>query len=137
MRIWLTGRKAKSAFIEDEKGFRIGSEVKVKLEKSRFGTQGRNCAFRILWGTEDIGIRDEESWFDAVKSSDHMTSAGAWYTLKMPDGYEKKFQPSKWTEILRTDEEFKNNVIKLMDEEVVQKFDRREGSADQFYTDPE
>ena len=32
---------------------------------------------------------------------------------------------------------FKNNIIKLMDEEVVQKFDRREGSADQFYSDPE
>jgi len=136
LRIWLTGRKAKSAFIEDEKGFRIGSEVKVKLEKSRFGTQGRNCAFRILWGTEDIGIRDEESWFDAVKSSDYLTSAGAWYTLKMPDGYEKKFQPSKWTEILQADEEFKNNIIKLMDEEVVQKFDRREGSAEQFYAEP-
>ena len=55
----------------------------------------------------------------------------------MPDGYEKKFQPSKWTEIIQTDEEFKNNIIKLMDEEVVQKFDRREGSADQFYSDPE
>ena len=137
LRIWLTGRKAKSAFIEDDKGFRIGSEVKVKLEKSRFGTQGRNCAFRILWGTEDIGVRDEESWFDAVKSSEHLTSAGAWYTLKMPDGYEKKFQPSKWTELIHADEEFKNNIIKLMDEEVVQKFDRREGSAEQFYADPE
>ena len=55
----------------------------------------------------------------------------------MPNGYEKKFQPSKWAEILKTDEEFKNNVIKLMDEEVVQKFDRREGSADRFYADPE
>ena len=63
------GRKAKSAYINDEKGFRIGSEVKVKIEKSRFGSTGRNCAFRILWGTEDIGIRDEESWFDAIKGS--------------------------------------------------------------------
>ena len=137
LRIWLTGRKAKAAFIEDEKGFRIGSEVKAKLEKSRFGTQGRNCAFRILWGTEEIGIRDEESWFDAVKGSEYLTSAGAWYTLKMPDGYEKKFQPSKWLQIIQTDEEFKKNIIKLMDEEVVQKFDRRDGPADQFYADPE
>jgi len=137
LRVWLTGRKAKAAFIEDEKGFRIGSEVKVKLEKSRFGTQGRTCAFRILWGTEDIGIRDEESWFDAVKGSDHMKSAGAWYTLTMPDGYEKKFQPSKWTQLVQTDEEFRSHVIQLMDQEVVQKFDKREGSADQFYSDPE
>jgi recombination protein RecA len=137
LRIWLTGRKAKASFIEDDKGFRIGSEVKVKLEKSRFGTQGRTCAFRILWGTEDIGIRDEESWFDAVKGSEHMKSAGAWYTLAMPDGYEKKFQPSKWAELLSTDEEFRAKVITLMDEEVVQKFDKREGSADQFYSDPQ
>tara|TARA_R100000700_G_scaffold29163_1_gene36056 strand:+ start:295 stop:1425 length:1131 start_codon:yes stop_codon:yes gene_type:complete len=137
LRIWLTGRKAKSAFIEDDKGYRIGSEVKAKLEKSRFGTQGRNCAFRILWGTEEIGIRDEESWFEAIKSSDCLTSAGAWYTLTMPDGYTKKFQPSKWTETVKSDEEFRANILKLMDEEVVQKFDRREGSAEQFYADPE
>jgi recombination protein RecA len=137
LRIWLTGRKSKAAFIEDEKGFRIGSEVKVKLEKSRFGTQGRNCVFRILWGTEDVGICDEESWFEAIKSSDCLTSAGAWYTLTMPSGYAKKFQPSKWAELIASDEEFKKNVIELMDEEVVQKFHKREGSAEQFYSDPE
>ena len=136
LRIWLTGRKAKSAFIEDEKGFRIGSEVKVKLEKSRFGTQGRSCAFRILWGNE-VGIRDEESWFDAIKGSSALTSAGAWYTLKTDDGYEKKFQPSKWSEIIKSDEEFRSRVISIMDEEIIQKFDMRQGDAKDFYEDPE
>jgi len=135
LRIWLTGRKAKSSFVTDDKGFRIGSEVKVRLEKSRFGTQGRSCTFRIMWGNE-IGIRDEESWFDAIKSSDCLSSAGAWYTLKMPEGYIKKFQPSKWTELISSDNEFKEHVIRLMNEEVVQKFDRREGDAQSFYTDP-
>jgi len=137
LRIWLTGRKAKAAFIEDEKGFRIGSEVKVRLEKSRFGTQGRSCAFRIMWGTDQIGIRDEESWFDAIKGSPSLTSAGAWYTLSTPDGYTKKFQPSKWNDLITSDDEFKQKVIRLMDEEIVQKFDRREGTADIFYADPE
>lgn len=137
LRIWLTGRKAKSSFIEDEKGFRIGSEVKCKLEKSRFGTQGRSCAFRILWGTEEIGIRDEESWFDAIKGSDCLTSAGAWYTLTMPEGYTKKFQPSKWSQLITSDVEFKEHVVRLMDEEIVQKFHRREGNADAFYSEPE
>ena len=33
LRIWLTGRKARNAFVEDEKGYRIGSEVKAKIEK--------------------------------------------------------------------------------------------------------
>ena len=136
LRIWLTGRKAKSAFIEDEKGFRIGSEVKVKLEKSRFGTQGRSCAFRILWGNE-VGIRDEESWFDAIKGSSCLTSAGAWYTLKTEDGYEKKFQPSKWTEIINSDEEFREKVVAIMDEEIIQKFDKRQGDAKDFYEDPD
>ena len=136
LRIWLTGRKAKSSFVTDDKGFRIGSEVKVRLEKSRFGTQGRSCTFRIMWGNE-IGIRDEESWFDAVKSSDYLSSAGAWYTLALPEGYTKKFQPSKWTELISNDIEFKEHVIRLMNEEVVQKFDRREGDAQSFYTDPE
>jgi len=137
LRIWLTGRKAKSSFIEDEKGFRIGSEVKIKLEKSRFGTQGRSCAFRIMWGTDDVGIRDEESWFDAIKGSESLTSAGAWYTLSTPDGYSKKFQPSKWTETIKTDEEFRKRIIQIMDEEIVQKFDKREGDASVFYEDPE
>ncbi len=136
LRIWLTGRKAKSAFIEDEKGFRIGSEVKVKLEKSRFGTQGRSCAFRILWGNE-VGIRDEESWFDAIKGSPSLTSAGAWYTLATPDGYTKKFQPSKWTDLVHSDEEFKQKVISIMDEEIIQKFDKRQGDAKSFYEDQE
>jgi hypothetical protein len=135
LRIWLTGRKAKASFIEDEKGFRIGSEVKVKLEKSRFGTQGRSCAFRILWGNE-VGIRDEESWFDAIKGSSCLTSAGAWYTIKTADGYEKKFQPSKWTELVNEDAEFREHVTALMDEEIIQKFDKRQGDAKAFYEDP-
>ena len=137
LRIWLTGRKAKSSFVTDEKGFRIGSEVKCKLEKSRFGTQGRNCAFRIMWGTQDIGIRDEESWFDAIKSSDHLSSAGAWYTLTMPDGYTKKFQPSKWSGLIRNDSEFREKILQLMDEEVVRKFDERLGNAKDFYEENE
>jgi hypothetical protein len=56
--------------------------------------------------------------------------------LETPDGYVKKFQPSKWSEIIMADEEFKNKIIELMDREVVQKFDKREGKAEDFYTIP-
>ena len=107
------------------------------MEKSRFGTQGRSCAFRIMWGTSDVGIRDEESWFDAIKGSEYLTSAGAWYTLSMPDGYSKKFQPSKWTSLVTSDEDFKNRVISIMNEEIVQKFDERTGTAAAYYEDQE
>ncbi len=136
LRIWLTGRKSKAAAVLDDKGFKIGSEVKVKLEKSRFGTEGRNCTFRILWGTQEIGIQDEESWFDAIKSSNYMQSAGSWYTLTSGD-YSKKFQPSKWTELVKTDDEFRAKVLELMESEVIQKFDTRQGDAKRFYEDPD
>ena len=131
LRIWLTGRKSKASFFTDDKGFRVGSEDKATLKKSRFGTQGRQCTFKILWG-EDIGIQDEESWFEAVKGSRHMSSSGAWYTLEMKDGNKVKFQPSKWKEKIQ-DESFRNRILELMDEEVILKFDKREGDANEYY----
>jgi len=130
LRIWLTGRKAKASFILDEKGFRIGSEVKVKLEKSRFGTQGRNCSFKILWGTENVGVQDEESWFEAIKHV--FDRAGAWYSLPMADGTKTKFMASQWVEQLQ-DEDFRTRVYEIMDEEIIRKFDAREGKAEDFY----
>ena len=132
LRVWLTGRKAKAAYITDESGFRIGSEVKVKLEKSRFGTQGRQCNFKILWGTDDIGVQDDQSLFEAIKGSKYMTSSGAWYSLEMGDGKVEKFQPSKWEQKM-ADPAFKQRVYDVMDEEVIQKFDKRLGNAEDFY----
>ena len=131
LRVWLTGRKAKASFITDDKGFRIGSEVKVKLEKSRFGTQGRQCNFKILWGDE-IGVQDEESWLEAIKSSDNVIQSGAWYQLVYEDGATEKFQAAKWKEKLQN-EKFKARVLQIMDEEIVMKFDTRQGKAEDFY----
>ena len=133
LRIWLTGRKAKNSFIIDDNGFRIGSEVKVKLEKSRFGTQGRQCAFKILRG-DDVGVQDEESWFDAIKGSKYLTSAGSWYTMDMGDGTQEKFQPGRWMEKMQ-DKKFYDRVLTIIDEEVIMKFDKREGDASDFYKD--
>jgi recombination protein RecA len=135
LRIWLTGRKAKASFVTDDKGFRIGSEVKVKLEKSRFGTQGRQCNFKILWGDE-IGIQDEESWFEAVKASDQIKQAGAWFELVYEDGTTEKFQASKWQSKLKN-ENFRKRILTLMDEEVIMKFDKRIGEANEFYEEEE
>lgn len=131
LRIWLTGRKAKNSFVMDERGYRIGSEVKVKLEKSRFGTQGRQCSFKILWG-EGVGVQDEESWLDAIKGSEFINSAGAWYTLGYADGSTDKFQASKWVEKLQ-EEKFRARVLELIDEEVILKFDERTSPAADFY----
>jgi hypothetical protein len=89
-----------------------------------------------MWGSVDIGVRDEESWFDAIKGSDNLTSAGAWYTLKT-DNYEKKFQPSKWVELISSDTEFREHVEKIMDEEIIYRFSNRSGNATDFYEEPE
>ncbi len=131
LRIWLTKRKAKASFIMDDNGFRVGSEVKVTLKKSRFGTEGRQCTFKILWGG-NVGIQDEESWFEAVKGSDNIKQAGAWYTLVHEDGTEEKFQAAKWMEKL-SDEKFRNRVLAIMDEEIIMRFDKKEGKAEDFY----
>jgi len=132
LRIWLTGRKSKAAYVLDDNGFRIGSEVRAKLEKSRFGTQGRTCTFRILWGTDSIGVQDEESWFEAIKGSEKIKQSGAWYELMYNDNTSEKFQANKWVEKLK-DDKFKTRVIEIMDEEVVMKFDQRQGKATDFY----
>jgi len=136
LRIWLTARKGKSSFIFDDKGFRIGTEVKAKIEKSRFGTQGRQCAFKILWAGEEVKIMDRESWFEAVKSSEKLTNAGAWFTLHYEDGSTDKFQSKQWMTKLE-DEKFRNRVMELLEEEVVMKFDKRIGNSSDFYEEKE
>ena len=132
LRVWLTARKAKASFIVDDNGYRVGSEVKVKLEKSRFGTAGRTCNFKILWGDEDIGVQDEESWFDAIQVSDRLKQSGAWFTLVKNDGSEEKFQRKTWTSKLAK-EDFRESVLTIMDNDVIMKFKNREGNAQDFY----
>jgi recombination protein RecA len=135
LRIWLTRRKAKAASIYDSRGYVVGTEVKATIKKSRFGTDRRICNFKILFAGE-VGVKDEESWLDAIKSSDHLISAGAWYKLVHKDGSEEKFQASKWDEKLE-DKKFKDRVLELMDEEVILKFDERTGNAEDYYKEEE
>tara|TARA_Y100000114_G_scaffold156483_1_gene183786 strand:+ start:1744 stop:2877 length:1134 start_codon:yes stop_codon:yes gene_type:complete len=132
LRIWLTARKAKASFIVDDNGYRIGSEVKVKLEKSRFGTAGRTCNFKILWGDEAVGVQDEESWFDAIQISERLKQSGAWFSIVHGDGTETKFQRKQWLTKLE-DEKFRKTVLTIMDEDVIMKFSNREGNAADFY----
>ena len=131
LRIWLTRRKAKAAFITDVKGFRVGNEVKVTLKKSRFGTDGRQCTFKIMWAG-DIGVQDEESWFDAIEGSEALKRSGAWYELCFEDGTSEKFQSKQWLDKLK-DDKFRKRVLNVIDEEVVMKFENRTGDASHYY----
>ena len=121
LRIWLTGRKSKASFIMDGND-RVGYEVQVKLEKSRFGTSGRRCNFKIMFAGKEPGIQDEESWLEPMTGSDSITQAGAWYTLHHKDGTEEKFQSKNWVEKIRSDKKFGNRVKELMNEELVTKY---------------
>lgn len=134
LRIWLTKPKGKATFITDENQFRIGSTARVKLEKSRFGTTGRRCEFQILWGAGLYGVQDEESWLEAIKGSERLKTAGAWYTLVTDEGNEIKFQRKQWLDKLQ-EEEFRKAVFSVMDEHVIMKFKNREGNAADFYGD--
>jgi len=128
LRIWLTGRKAKDSYVLDERGYKVGSEVKARLEKSRFGTAGRECLFKIMWGGA-IGVLDNESIFEAIKP--FIKQTGAWYEMEI-DGQAKKFQQSSWEDLMKEDA-FKKAVLDIMDKEVVVKFHTREGDAKHFY----
>ena len=130
LRIWLTGLRGKKTYIEDENGYRIGSEVKAKLEKSKFGTQGRFCNFKILWGGEKVGIMNDESLLIAIKPSDKLKVSGAWFTL---EGYDKKFQSATFPKLMQTDPKFSKIVYSIMDEEVIRKFENKTGKAEDFY----
>ena len=132
LRIWLTARRGKSSFIYDDKGFRVGTEVKAKIKKSRFGSDARECTFKIVWAGEDVKIQDEESWLEAIKGSNHLTNAGAWFTLQYADGTSEKFQTATWMTKLQN-EKFRNRVLELMEQEVILKFEKKEVDAKEFY----
>lgn len=132
LRIYLTGRKGKASYIYDDNNFKIGSETKAKIKKSRFGTEGREAFFKIMWG-DDVFIEDELSLFEAIKGkSDKMTSAGAWYTLVHTDGTKEKFQSKQWNDKMK-EEKFRASVMDIFNEEVVRKFADRVGNAEDFY----
>ena len=130
LRIWLTGLRGKKTFIENENGYRIGSEVKAKLEKSKFGTQGRVCNFKILWGGDEVGILNDESLLTAIKPSKKLKNSGAWFELQ---GYDKKFQTATFPKLMQSDPKFSKIVYEIMDEEVIQKFVDKTGEAEDFY----
>jgi recombination protein RecA len=132
LRIWLTGRKSKASFILDERGFQVGSEVKAKIKKSRFGSLHRECTYKIIWAGGEAKILDEESWLNAIKGSSQLVQKGAWFALQYEDGTEEKFQSAHWEDKLK-DEKFRARVLEIMDQEVIVKFQNAEGDAASFF----
>jgi recombination protein RecA len=123
LRIWLTKRKARASYVTDNTGLRVGSEVKAKIEKSRFGSEGRTCGFKIIWGNE-VRVQDEESWLEAIKASgtERFKTAGGWCYLTDSANKEHKFRAKQWASKLE-DSAFRKAVYDIMDDEIIRKFD--------------
>lgn len=133
MEIWLTNRKSKSALKVNDSDFIVGAEVKAKIKKSRFGSQHRECVFDIEWG-DQVRICDEESWFEAIQSSERFQRQGAWYTIDLTGNgdWSPKFRASNWVEKLQ-EEDFGKAVLEIMDNELINKFIDKTGDKDAYY----
>jgi RecA/RadA recombinase len=130
LHIRLTNRKAKSAFVKNSAGFDIGNEVKAKINKSRFGTRGRECVFRIIWGEDDVRILNDESLLDAIMSHEDVLQNGSWLEIKpFP-----KFQPGSFVDKLNNTKGFRERVMEIFEEQVIQRFNDKTGNAAEFYS---
>jgi recombination protein RecA len=136
VRIWLTKSFAKDSMVYDDKGYQVGSYVKARIEKSRFGTQNRVAEFKILWGDE-VGVMNEESILEAIKGKTEHLETGTWNKLIYADGTVEKWQGLEegFIELMKTNEKFKNRVMEIFDYEVIQKFDKKLGDAKDFLND--
>lgn len=131
LRIWLTPKKSKASYVVSPTGFRIGSETKCVLKKSRFGTEGRECSLKLLWGGERVEVSDHEAWLDILSKSDR-ASSGAWWTITLLDGTEKRFRSADFPNELNN-EHFRNAVLSIVEEELITKFDKQTGNASNYY----
>jgi recombination protein RecA len=131
LRIWLTPKKSKASFVISPTGFRIGSETKCVLKKSRFGTEGRECSLKLLWGGEKIEVSDHEAWLDVLSKSDRATS-GSWWKLTLLDGTTKQFRSAEFSNELQN-QDFRNAVLSIVEEELITKFDKQTGNASNYY----
>ena len=126
LRIWLTKPKSKASFIENDKGDRIGSTVKVLLKKSKIGgSEGRRCTLQLLWGGSSVGICDKESWLDAIESSESIENNRGRYTLAYENGTTESFTKSNWIEKLK-EVKFENRVLQLLDQVLLYNYDKKD-----------
>jgi recombination protein RecA len=131
LRIWLTPKKSKASYVVSPTGFRIGSETKCVLKKSRFGTEGRECSLKLLWGGDRVEVSDHEAWLDILSKSDR-ASSGAWWTITLLDGTEKRFRSAEFANELNN-EDFRKAVLSIVEEELITKFDKQTGNASNYY----
>lgn len=121
LRIWLTLKKGKSNLMMNQFDVPVGSESKVTIMKSRFGTYMRTCVMKMIWGSGDVKMGNEELWVQALEKSDKMDlSKKGWGTFKGTKEY--KFPKLKFEQYVNADPQFKKEVEEEMDQELIFKF---------------
>ena len=130
----LTGKKNKASFLTNESGHVIGTETKVKIKKSRFGTLNREIMVKLVWGEDKVRFADEESWFDILKESgDITTSTTGWSTLTYEDGADKKFHAATILKELE-DPKFKNRIMQQVEKYLIDDFADAAVDATKYYS---
>ena len=76
-----------------------------------------------MWANNNVCIQDKESWLEVLKlaKTPKLTLSGAWYTLTLQSGKTAKFQAKQWLNKLNEDE-FRDSVIAIMDEVLINKY---------------
>jgi recombination protein RecA len=147
MRLWLINPRSKSSYImykegEDgtlsldseagKDGWKAGSTVRVKVIKSRHGTYGRECEFKILWGDEErVGVQEEDNIMEVVKNSEFY-SAGAWHSLKYENGEEIKFRGSEFMSLYNNDPKFYRRIDEILKKQLIEKFQKKIGNIKDY-----
>jgi len=137
LRVWLVAKNAKSSFVLDENGFRIGIETEAVIIKSRYGTQGRKISVKLIWGGGSVSYGEHETWQEAILTSDSVAQSGKGkWTLTFEDGTSEEFTSANFHKKLE-DKKFEERVLKLLEEELIDKFAHKSGKAADFYVSDE
>lgn len=129
LRLFLVSRKAKAhnIYVNGEK---VGSDLIVKIRKSRFGTEDRSCELKILWG-DGIRICDEESWLSVLKASPFYTKKKGSHVILNDDNTVLAQIPNdEWVERLQGDYDTRARVQKIMYQELVEKYQNKQKTID-------
>ena len=98
----------------------LGVGTRAEVSKNKCAPAHRRAEFPSYF---DWGIDDDISWIEYLKDAGHITTSGAWSTLKV--GGEHKFQGTeKFKEILK-DAEIRAKILDIMNDDLVIKFDEK------------
>lgn len=137
LRLFLVARSGKThnIYLNDEK---IGSDLIVKIRKSRFGTEERKCELKILWG-DGVRICDEDSWIHVVQNSPYYERKRGVHVIYMDNEKTRSVSVpvNDWIARIMEEGELRERVKSIMYEELVEKFESKHYETPVVYSEVE